>query len=159
VEATGDTDSTVPDPCQANVGHCTPTPDCQTEVAPTPAPAKTKPEGLDQVLQEVWNYYLEKLRKCPTLYRFTEERRRKGAARLEECLRIAAEPKLENAKKLMKICVDRLAASAFHNGDNPGHRKYVDWSDHLFPSEKKLISWLDDDNYVEPNQGARNANN
>jgi hypothetical protein len=133
-------------------GQQMPTPDCSDGVAfppaPAPAPSKTissKPEGFDEAVNEVWHYYTEKFQKNPNLYRFTDERRRKGRARLEECLRMASEPRLENAVNMMKVCIDRLAASAFHNGDNKQERKYVDWSDHLFPSEKKLTSWLDDD--------------
>lgn len=127
------------------------TPDCPDGVAlppaPAPAPNKTissKLDGFDEALREVWNYYVKKLGKNPNLYRFTEERRRKGKARLEECLRMAAEPKMQNAVRMLKVCVDRLAASPFHNGDNKDARKYLDW-DHLFRSEKKLTYWLDDD--------------
>lgn len=65
---------------------------------------------------------------------------------------MASEPKLENGTAMMRLCVDRLAASAFHNGDNQQNRKYVDWSDHLFPSEKKLTFWLDDDLHATRNR-------
>jgi hypothetical protein len=64
-------------------------------------------------VKDVWRYYLEKLNKNPNLYRFTDERRRTGRARLEECGRMAAEPKLENAVQMMRLCIDRLEASAF----------------------------------------------
>ena len=147
------TDSTMASQSPPSNGQYTLSPDCQTGVdlppapAPAPAPNKTmssKPEGFDAALEEIWNYYLEKLGKNRHLYRFTDQRRRKGKARLEECCRIAAEPKLESAMALMKVCIDRLAASAFHNGDNRDGKKYLDWN-HLFRSHEKLVYWLDDD--------------
>lgn len=67
-------------------------------------------------------------------------------ARLKECCRLAKEPKLENAIGLMKVCIDRLAASKFHNGHNRDGKKWLDW-EILFRSEKKLTWWLDDDNH------------
>ena len=154
VTAPAPTDSTLDDQCPPNDGHWSPSPDCQTGVAfppapaPAPAPNKTissKPEGFDEAVSEVWNYYVKTFNKNPNLYRFTNERCRKGKARMEECYRMAAEPKLENAVAMMKVCIDRLAASEFHTGDNKQGKKYVDWSDNLFASEKKLTYWLDDD--------------
>jgi hypothetical protein len=147
-----DADSSVDSQYPPDDGHWTPSPDCQTGVAfppaPAPAPNKTissKPSGFDEAVAEVWKHYVETFNKNPILYRFTDERRQKGKARIEECLRMAEEPKLRNAVTMMKLCVDRLAASAFHNGDNKDNKKYVDWSKQLFGSEGKLISWLDDD--------------
>lgn len=110
---------------------------------------KTKPSGSDETVEEIWNYYVEKIKKNSSLYRFTAERRAKGKARLQECLRMAAEPRLPNAAGMMRVCIDRLAASGFHNGQNKDGKKYLDWSDHLFPSEKKLTFWLDDDLHKE----------
>ena len=43
----------------------------------------------------------------------------------------------------MKVAVDQLAASAFHNGDNDQGKTYTDWGQHLFPSRKKLEWWLE----------------
>jgi hypothetical protein len=151
-------DSTLTGQRPPNDTQWTPSPDCQTGVAfppaPAPAPNKTissKPEGFDQALMEVWEYYLAKLNKNTNLYRFTTTRRSKGRARLEECCKMAAEPKLENAAQMMRLCIDRLAASTFHNGDNKQGKKYLDW-DHLFRSNEKLASWLDDDLHQEKKQ-------
>jgi len=102
---------------------------------------------LELALKDVWEYYLTALHKNAALYKFDDDRKRKGLARLRECVSRAKEPRLENAVAMMKVCIDRLAASAFHNGENKNGKKYTDWSDHLFPKEKKLIWWLDDDNH------------
>ncbi len=144
-----------PGTVQSVTGQRTPSPDCLTEVgdtpapAPAPAPSKTissKDNAFDQVLERVWNYYLEVMKKNPKMYRFTDKRRSMGRTRLAECCRMAAEPKLDNAVQMMRLCIDRLAASTFHNGDNSAGKKYRDWG-HLFRSEEKLTYWLDDDNH------------
>jgi uncharacterized protein YdaU (DUF1376 family) len=106
----------------------------------------SKPDGFDQSLLEVWDYYIVALNKNPKLYDFDADRKTKGAARLNECYRKAKEPKLENAVAMMKVAIDRLAASKFHNGDNRDGKKYLDW-EILFRSKKKLTWWLDDDNH------------
>jgi hypothetical protein len=111
-----------------------------------PEEQEPKPAGRDQAVEEIWNYYVARVKKNLSLYQFTPQRRTKGRARLEECLRMAAEPKLDNAVAMMKVCIDRLAASAFHNGDNREAKKYLDW-DHLFRNHEKLVRWLDDDNH------------
>ena len=69
-----------------------------------------------------------------------------GLARLKECHRRASEPKLENAVAMMKICIDRLAASRFHNGHNRDGKKYLDW-EILFRSVEQMEKWLDDNNH------------
>jgi hypothetical protein len=66
-----------------------------------------------QAVQQVWDYYIATIGKSPSLYTFTDKRIRMGNARLGDLL---LRPKLENAIILMKLCVDRLAGSAFHNG-------------------------------------------
>ena len=103
---------------------------------------------LETALREVWDYYVATLSKNATLYRFDDDRKRKGLARLRECCDLAREPKLQNAIAMLKVCIDRLAASDFHQGKNDQGKKYTDWSDHLFPSKKKLMWWLDDDNHT-----------
>jgi uncharacterized protein YdaU (DUF1376 family) len=102
---------------------------------------------LDRAVRQIFDYYLERLGKNVKLYKFDAERKQKGIARLKECLELAADPKLENAIAMMKLCVDRLAESAFHNGNNDNRKKYVDWGKHLFHSRHKLEWWLDDDNH------------
>ena len=44
----------------------------------------------------------------------------------------------------MKLCVDRLKASPFHNGENKQGKKYVDW-EHLFRSTEQMEKWLCDE--------------
>lgn len=108
----------------------------------------SKPIGSDGkvlhlAIREVWDYYVTRLNKNPKLCKFTPDRQKKGLARLRECIEIAKDNSLENAVPLMKVAVDQLAASAFHNGDNDRGKVYTDWSDHLFPNRKKLEGWLE----------------
>jgi hypothetical protein len=94
------------------------------------------------VVRRVWAYYIDKLGKNPKLLSFTEQRKRKGLARFRECLEKVARD-TNKAESLMRIAVDALAASAFHCGENDRKKKYDSWEKHLFPSQEKLESWLD----------------
>lgn len=102
--------------------------------------------GFDAALEQVWGYYIVKLKKNPSLYTFTAKRRSKGMAALRRCYELAAEPRLENALHMMKMCVDRFANSSFHNGKNDSGKKFLDW-ELLFRNEEKLTYWLDDTNH------------
>ncbi len=96
---------------------------------------------------QVWDHYILAIGKSPKVYTFTEKRRRMGKARLDDLLhRIESEPKLGKAVALMKLCIDRLAGSSFHNGKNDQHKKYVDW-EILFRSKDQMERWLDDSRF------------
>lgn len=107
-------------------------------------------------LDECWIYYREKLKKSAT-YDFSKQRRAMGEAGLKACVRLAkeqgSETPLEHAVELLKLAVDRLATSEFHNGKNGSHTKYLDW-EVLFrgkdkPCPQKLTEyWLDDSRWA-----------
>jgi hypothetical protein len=99
-------------------------------------------EDLRSALDRVWHYYIAKLGKNPKLLSFTSARKNKGMARLRECL-VKADGDLEKAEALMKLAVDALAASDFHRGANDQKKVYDSWERHLFPSQEKLESWLE----------------
>lgn len=105
------------------------------------------PNPADSLLAEIWKYYIDRIGKNPKTYSLTDKRRCMGKARLDDLLhRIESEPKLEKAVSLMKLCVDRLAASSFHNGKNEQGKKYLDW-EILFRSIDQMEKWLDDSRF------------
>jgi hypothetical protein len=69
-------------------------------------------------------------------------------ARLKECFARTREPQLENATNVMKLCVDRLKSSKWHNGQNPNGKKYLDW-EILFRSREQFEKWINDENFSE----------
>jgi hypothetical protein len=99
-------------------------------------------EDLRSAVDRVWSYYISKLGKNPKLLSFTSARKNKGTARLRECL-AKADGDLQKAEALMKLAVDALAASDFHRGANDQKKVYDSWERHLFPSQEKLESWLE----------------
>jgi hypothetical protein len=131
--------------------------------APAPAPVKKNhssksddfdlsPESaLEKAVEEVWNYYIVTIGRNPKTFSWLPKRKSMGLVRLRELQRRAAEPKLENAVAMMKLCVDRLAESAFHNGKNQSGRKYRDW-EILFRSTEQMEKWLNDDSFDDEDQ-------
>jgi len=89
----------------------------------------------------VFNYYTERVGKSPT-YTLTSLRMQKGLARLRECVKKTGN--LKGAIEMMMICVDTIAASKFHMGDNAQKKTYNDWEDQLFGSESRLEKWLEE---------------
>src|SRR5205823_591803 len=75
----------------------------------------SNPDRFDQPLAEVFSYYLGEVGRNPKTYELTKLRKKKGAARLRECLNKTHDD-LANAVALMKLAVDALAASDFHMG-------------------------------------------
>lgn len=109
----------------------------------------TKPmDGTSLAVAEVWDWYIVTIERNPKLYTFTPKRKAMGCKCWWECHARAAEPKGENATAMMKLCIDRLAQSAFHNGKNDQGRKYIDW-EILFRSKEQMEKWLNDDNFTE----------
>ncbi len=86
----------------------------------------SNPAGFDRAVIEIWDYYIATLRRSP-LTTLTEKRKRMARARLKECVARAREPQLENATNVMRLCVDRLKSSKWHNGDNPEGKKWLTW--------------------------------
>jgi hypothetical protein len=109
----------------------------------------TKPmDETSLAIEEIWAWYIQTIKRNPKQYTFTPKRKAMGRKRWHECFARAAAPKAENATAMMKLCIDRLAQSAFHNGKNDQGRKYIDW-EILFRSKEQMETWLNDDNYVE----------
>jgi uncharacterized protein YdaU (DUF1376 family) len=124
-----------------------------TQPQPQPQPQKeenitSKPSVFDLELREivlaVWDYYIATIGKNPKLYTLTDNRKRMGVARVRDLWPRAAEPKRESVIELMKLCVDRLASSPFHKGQNEQGKKYLDW-DILFRSTEQMEKWLSDE--------------
>ena len=97
---------------------------------------------IDKAVRRLWDYYLQQLEKNPKLLSFTPARKRKGQARLEECLAKTGGD-LSKAEGLMRLAVDALAASRFHQGENEQGRRYDSWEKNLFASPEQLERWLE----------------
>jgi hypothetical protein len=119
-----------------------------------PSPETQHSSPCDQVLC-VWNYYRERLKRDSHLA-LTAKRRAMGEAGLKACRRLAVDAKASDpdgfAVQLMKIAVDRLAESAWHNGKNSSGKRYLDWEilfrSRELPCPEKLTDfWLDDDKF------------
>jgi hypothetical protein len=106
-----------------------------------PLPPDGGPD-LSSPLGEVWNYYLTMTNRSPKMNTFTVIRKRKGLARLKECLTKTG-GNIENAVKLMKIAIDKIAASDFHMGrdQKTDGKKYNDWENNVFRSLEQMEGW------------------
>src|SRR5262249_55399307 len=102
----------------------------------------SNPDGSDDALQQVFDYYLAKTERNPKTYDFTVVRKKKGSARLKECLSKTGGD-LAKALALMKLAVDGLCASDFHTGHDPktNGRRYIEWEKHLFGSYEQMERW------------------
>ncbi|MCU1248694.1 MAG: putative phage replication protein [Edaphobacter sp.] len=126
------------------------------------APSARKPaigkahEASDDVMQ-VWQYYVARLKRGPHL-ELTKQRRAMGEAGLKACRRMAAlsgsvAPDVD-AIELMKLAIDRLAESPWHNGVNETRTKYLGWEllfrSRELPCPQKLTDyWLNDEKFPE----------
>ncbi len=118
--------------------------DSDTTKTKTPS---SNPAGFDRAVTEIWDYYIATLRRSRQTM-LTDERKSMARARLKECFAGAREPQLENATNVMKLCVDRLKGSRFHNGDNDCGKKYLDW-EILFRNRRQFEKWINDENFRE----------
>jgi hypothetical protein len=107
-----------------------------------------------RAVTRVWDYYIQKLQKQPKLLSFTSARKNKGMARLRDALEKTAGD-LVRAEELMKLAIDNLAASSWHTGDNPSHKRYDSWERNLFSSTEQFERWLD----APPAGGRSNSTN
>ena len=108
---------------------------------------KEKEEGGHFNLQKaaikrIWDYYVSKLNKNPKTLTFTPARQLKGLARLAEALK-KVHNDLPLAEEMLRLVIDALAASEFHNGANDRKKCYNSWERNLFPSTEKFESWLE----------------
>ena len=114
---------------------------------PEPPPEKNHAKTAEKAaLERLWNRYLQATDRNPKILSFSLMRQRKGLARLRECLEKTGGD-LASAEALMELAIDRIAASDWHMGRDPGTRgkRYCEWEDHLFPSAEKLEKWLADE--------------
>jgi len=103
------------------------------------------PKPVDEELaavNRVWAYYLDKLQKNPKLLTLTDLRKTKGLARLREAM-VKTKGDIARAEELMKCAVDNLAASEWHCGENPKHKRYDSWEKNLFSSTEQFERWLE----------------
>lgn len=104
--------------------------------------ASSNPDGFDQIVKAVFDYYLERTNRNPKTYEFTFFRKQKGISRLKECLRKTAGD-LEKAKELGMLAVDGLVADDFHMGRDPktNGKKFCEWEKHVFKSYEQMEGW------------------
>jgi hypothetical protein len=102
----------------------------------------SNPSGFDDAVKVIFDHYLERTGRNPKTYEFTAMRKRKGVARLRECLRKTGGD-LAKAVDLMQIAIEGLVASDFHMGGDPksGGKKYCDWEKHVFKSYEQMEGW------------------
>jgi DNA-binding Lrp family transcriptional regulator len=93
------------------------------------------------IVHRLFKYYIERTDRHPRLYELTDQRMKKGLARLADCQR-KCNGDLGKAEQLMKLAIDGLCESDFHMGKNEQKKQYIDWNDHLFKSTEKLEWWL-----------------
>ena len=112
-------------------GSDDPEPSCSTQKADD-----------EKAVRDVFAYYLQATDRNPKTYTLTLTRKRKGLARLRECLK-RTDGNLENAVGLMKLAVDHLAASDFHMGRDvkTAGKRYCEWEGHLFGSYEQMERW------------------
>lgn len=113
---------------------------------------------LESALNQVFDHYKIQTNRHPKTYTFTPTRKRRGMARLRECVKMA-NGNLTVATNLMRLAIDRIAESDWHMGRNPksGGRRFCDWEDQLFGSEETLQKWLDNNQLINQ-ENRRNGN-
>jgi hypothetical protein len=115
----------------------------------------SKVDNLKIALEEVFHHYVAVIKKDPLRYKLTPERRKKGLQRLRQCLAEAKDGRLDNAVAIMKLAIDRLAASPIHNGHNDQHCCYLEWQTHLLRKDWEGFYdfWIDDRKWKVPQVG------
>jgi len=101
-------------------------------------------------VRKVFAYYLDKCDRNPTTYKLSVGRMRCGVARFRECLHDAGGDPAA-AVGLMRLAIDRLAASPFHMGQNDRGKMYTDWQGNLFKTYEQMSRWWNDE---KPRAGA-----
>jgi hypothetical protein len=94
-------------------------------------------------LESVFTHYLKVTGRSATTYTLTDDRRRKGLARLAEC-RKACGGDLNAATVMLTSAVDALSASDWHMGRDPSRpgKKYCEWVENLMKTQDQVQKWL-----------------
>lgn len=102
----------------------------------------SNPDGFDDALQEVFDYYLERTERNPKTYEFTSLRKKIAASRLKECLQRTGND-LGKAKELMQVAINGLVSSDFHMGRDPktGGKKYCELEKYVFKTYEQMEGW------------------
>lgn len=101
----------------------------------------SNPDGFDEAVKAVFDYYLEVTNRSQKTYEFTRIRQQKGLSRLRECLKKTGGD-LGRAKDLMQLAINGLATSDFHMGRDPKNAKrYCEWEKHIFSSYEQMEGW------------------
>ena len=110
---------------------------------------KTVSEQVDASLLTVFEFFIAQTRKDPARYKLTPKRKIRGLARLKQCQRQAKDGKLETAVEIMKVAIERIATSPFHNGQNKQGRRYTEWEGHFLRQgwDEFFSMWLDDSSF------------
>jgi hypothetical protein len=97
---------------------------------------------VSKALLSIWDYYIVEVGRNPKTYTFTPLRKRKGLARLNECLG-KTKGNLTDAAALMKEAIDRMVASDFHMGrsEKTDGKRYIEWESHLFKTYEQMEKW------------------
>jgi hypothetical protein len=103
--------------------------------------------GFYQAILEIWSYYTTTLSRSK-LTTLTDKRKRMARARLKECFARVRDPQLENATNVLKLTIDRLKDSKWHNGQNPDGKKYLTW-EILFRTSEQFEKWTNDENFCQ----------
>jgi len=119
---------------------------CETPKTPDDDHKGHRDSVFAEAVRGVWEYYIETIPRNPKLYTFTAKRKAMGIARLRDL--VTRSGSIEQGVGLMRLCVDRLKQSAFHNGKNDQQKKYLDW-EILFRSTEQLEKWLDDERWAD----------
>jgi hypothetical protein len=108
---------------------------------------------VENALETVFAFFVVQTKKDPLRYKLTPKRKTKGLTRLRECEKEANDGKLETAVEIMKVAVERIAISPFHNGQNKQNQRYTEWETHFLRRDwdEFYAMWLDDSNFPAQN--------
>jgi hypothetical protein len=114
---------------------------------------KTNSERVDASLETVFEFFVAQTKKDPNRYHLTPKRKIRGLIRLKQCQWQAKDGKLETAVEIMKVAIERIATSPFHNGQNKQGHRYLEWETHFLRRDWDdfYSMWLDDSNFPVPN--------
>ena len=124
-----------------------------TETQETHKPNVERESKWDSSVEEAWRFYCQTMSRGPQ-YEFTRHRRRLGVEGLRAAARYAENSGSMNPEQdalaLLKLAIERMPQDKWHNGEESGGVKYLDW-EQLFTSktyrDRKLVDyWLNEDN-------------
>ena len=100
---------------------------------------QTPPAEYTEVVQKVFDYYVEHLNRDPTRYTLTAERSKKAHARLKHCLKLA-NGNLNDALSMMCDAVDGLLANDWLMGRDPktNGQRWIEFAEHVFRSDDQM---------------------